>query len=169
MSGLFVTTTKIFLWKHYRYHWMNKRVVIYNFLLPILPSVLLMLILRFTKVNAKNKCSFIETHYYFEFMILLQNMSSINLVLLPIVAEKISGLKEILRIASPHSYMNELLFYCIQVLFGFLIYVIILIVAWCLDVTRHYEMMYMAILVFLYLMANVAFIFLISVFFDSGK
>lgn len=162
-------TLEIFLWKHYKYHRFNWRVKLVNIALPIFMGITLLVILNETFKGRLKKCEHVSAHGYIIFVGYLHSLTCINVVLLPIVREKMSGIKEFLRISCRHSYWNLVTFYVLQVLVSFFIFGAVFATSWFMSMSKHYDMKYMVLLVALYVCSNVAFWFAISVCFNTGN
>lgn len=93
----------------------------------------------------------------------------VNMVLVPMVEEKESGIKEILRIASSYSYLNMLSFFIIELLISMFIIGAVLTIFYSYGFTRHFHMLLMVILGLLFAISLLAYTFMVSVLFNSGK
>lgn len=91
------------------------------------------------------------------------------MILVPMVEEKGCGVKEFLRIASAQSYLNNVTFFFTNLFIGCIIFGLTLIVAACYQLLAHVVTIWLIILLFLYLTSAIAFTFLLTVAFDSGK
>lgn len=91
------------------------------------------------------------------------------MILVPMVEEKGCGVKEFLRIASAQSYLNNVTFYFTNLLIGSIIFGMTLVIAACYQLLGHIAGIWLVILLFLYLTSAIAFTFLLSVAFDSGR
>lgn len=91
------------------------------------------------------------------------------MILVPMVEEKGCGVKEFLRIASTQSYLNNMTFYFTNLLIGCIIFGSILIIAAFYQLLGHVVGIWLVILIFLYLTSAIAYTFLLTVAFDSGK
>lgn len=85
------------------------------------------------------------------------------------VEEKGCGVKEFLRIASTQSYLNNVTFFFTNLLIGCIIFGATFVIAACYQLLGHVVGFWLIILLFLYLTSAIAFTFLLSVAFDSGK
>lgn len=161
---MFFTSLCAFFWKHLKhgaFFW-KSRLIIFAVTagFPVLVVVLF---------NKSNDSQFHPVEGYMVLANILQAMSSIILILLPIIEENRSGFKEFLRIASSYSYLNLVTFSVVQLGFHFSIYSVVLSVAWFASMTKHFHIIYMLILVLLYVISNIAFMFLISALFKRGN
>lgn len=91
------------------------------------------------------------------------------MILVPMVEEKGCGVKEFLRIASAQSYLNNMTFFFTNLLIGCIIFGTTLILAACYQLLAHIATFWIVVLLFLYLASAIAFTFLLSVAFDSGR
>lgn len=166
---MFSRTLAIFIWKHYKYHRYNWRVKLINMSMPILTGLVLLIILHTHTKPHLHSCENIPVEDYMFYVANLHSVSCINVVLLPIVQEKTSGVKEFLRISCRHSSWNLATFFVLQVLLSLSIFGVVLGTVWNLSMSKHYDMQFMVYLVVLYVVSNIAFWFAMSVLFNTGK
>lgn len=159
----------ILLWAQYKYHLYYWRVKLLHISLPIFAGIMNIFVQHQYYRKHLKECERITAGRYFFVAEILQTITILNLVLLPIVQQRTSGIKEILSISSRHSNWNLIIFFVLQVLINFGIFGLIFLVAWSLSISEHFEMKYLALLVFLYTVANISFTFAISVMFKTGE
>lgn len=163
---MFAKVVSTFVWKQYRFYIFYRKSRFICFLLCVgLPLIYLFID---PKKGDNKEVPLTPVGFCLMLAYVFQTLASISLVLLPVIEEKTSGVKEFLRIASPYSYLNLVLFFVTQVLFGFFMNCIILLVANSKSMTKHFEMLYMLILMCLFNTATVAFYFVISVVCNNG-
>lgn len=103
-------------------------------------------------------------------MVIIYSFTALlNMILVPMVEEKGCGVKEFLRIASAQSYLNNVTFFFTNLFIGCIIFGLTLIVAACYQLLAHVVTIWLVVLLFLYLTSAIAFTFLLTVAFDSGK
>lgn len=158
----------IFLWKQFKYHRYNWKVKLFNIVLPIFAGFAIVIILYQTEIKHLKECEYISFNWYIPVVLFLQSIACINLVMLPIVEEKSSGVKEFLSISCRHSHWNLITFFVLQVMIHFSIFGVVFLLAWNLSMNDHFDMVYMLLLIFLYIVANVLFTFALSVMFNTG-
>lgn len=159
----------IFLWKHYKYHRHYWKVKFINIALPIFAGMVMVYIQHRKHMKSTNVCDYISAADYFFMVNFLQSITSLNLVLLPIVQEKSSGLKEFMSISCRYRRWNLITFFVLQVLINFSMFGVVLLLAWSVSLSGQLEMIQMTLLVFLYILSNIAFTFAISVMFNTGE
>lgn len=138
----------------------------------IIFSIFLILQLEFKKfpLNARERNKFIGIKQTGIFVVIIYSFTALlNMILVPMVEEKGCGVKEFLRIASAQSYLNNVTFFFTNLFIGCIIFGLTLIVAACYQLLAHVVTIWLVILVFLYLTSAIAFTFLLTVAFDSGK
>lgn len=126
-----------------------------------------------TKYELKQMPSDIMNYYQFAHfwiaMVVGYAISLINIVLMPVVEEKESGIKEILRIASSYSFLNIFTLVLIKLLVSLIVFGVTLFVWSVLGLSVHFSYLLTAILIVLFLVSIMAYTLFISVFFHSGK
>lgn len=121
-------------------------------------------------LNARERLQFIGIKQTGIFVVIIYSFTALlNMILVPMVEEKACGVKEFLRIASAQSYLNNVTFFFTNLLIGCIIFGATLIIAACYQLLGHVAAIWLIILLFLYLTSAIAFTFLLSVAFDSGK
>lgn len=90
-----------------------------------------------------------------------------SMVLLPMVEEKENDIKEFLRIASTYSYLNNFTFFSLNVLIGCIIFGVSLTIADAYGFLIHIGCLWIAILIFLYIISSISYAYLMSVLFDT--
>lgn len=121
-------------------------------------------------LNAREHRQFIGIKQTGIFVVIIYSFTALlNMILVPMVEEKGCGVKEFLRIASSQSYLNNMTFFFTNLVIGCVIFGATLIVAACYQLLGHIVSFWLVILLFLYLTSAIAFTFLLSVAFDSGK
>lgn len=136
---------------------------------PVFAGIALVVIMHQEHRKSLGQCERLSVSKYMNFVGILQSVASINLVLLPIIEEKASGVKEFLRISCRHSNWNLVTFYVLEVLLNFGIFMAVLSLAWSLSMSKHFDMICMVLLMMLYVLSNIAFMFMLSVMFNDGK
>lgn len=160
---------KSLMWKQYKYHINYWRVKLINIGLPIFAGIVVVYIKHREQKKHSGPCKHVSASEYFDLVEFLQSITTLNLVLLPIVQEKSSGMKEFLGISCRHSNWNLVTFFVLQVAINIAIFAVVLLWAWFLSISEHFEMKYLTLLVVLYNVANIAFMFALSVMFNKGK
>lgn len=121
-------------------------------------------------LNARERKQFIGIKQTGIFVVIIYSFTALlNMILVPMVEEKGCGVKEFLRIASSQSYLNNMTFFFTNLLIGSIIFGMTVIIAACYQLLGHVVGLWLVILLFLYLTSAIAFTFLLSVAFDSGK
>lgn len=121
-------------------------------------------------LNARERGHFIGIKQTGIFVVIIYSFTALlNMILVPMVEEKGCGVKEFLRIASADSYLNNMTFFFTNLLIGCIIFGATLIIAACYQLIGHVVGIWLVILLFLYLTSAIAFTFLLTVAFDSGK
>lgn len=121
-------------------------------------------------LNARERREFIGIKQTEIFVVIIYSFTALlNMILVPMVEEKGCGVKEFLRIASAQSYLNNVTFFFTNLLIGCIIFGVTFIVALCYQLLAHISAIWLILLLFLYLMSAIAFTFMLSVAFDSGK
>lgn len=121
-------------------------------------------------LNGRERKQFIGIKQTGIFVVIIYSFTALlNMILVPMVEEKGCGVKEFLRIASAQSYLNNVTFFFTNLLIGCIIFGATLVVALCYQILGHVSCIWLVILLFLYLTSAIAFTFLLTVAFDSGK
>lgn len=164
---MFFPAISIFMWKHLKYHLFHWRlkclIVVLTIGMPILS-----LIVNEQKHFAE-ECYRTDAMLYMLPANAMQTVSMINMILLPMIEENSTGVAEFLRIASKYSSFNVMTFFGIQLVVSVSMYGVVLLTAWLMKVTDHYDMSCMVVLVVLYATSSVAFSLLLSVVFKKGN
>lgn len=160
---------RIFLWKQYKYHRHNWRVLLVNIALALFVGIVLVVVYTNDNKPTLIQCEPMHSIAYFWFVEILVSLVCLNVLLLPIVHEKQSGVKEFMRMSCRYSYWNLVTLYVLQVVINLFIFGVVLGTASALSINSHYDMKYMVILVILYVNSNVAFCFALSALFNTGK
>lgn len=121
-------------------------------------------------LNARERRNFIGIKQTEIFVVIIYSFTALlNMILVPMVEEKGCGVKEFLRIASAQSYLNNVTFFFTNLVIGVTIFGVSFIVAMCYQLIAHISGIWLFLLLLFYLMSAIAFTFLLSVAFDSGK
>lgn len=90
-----------------------------------------------------------------------------SMVLVPMVEEKESGIKEFLRIASSYCYLNNFVFFTFNVIVGSIIFGGSMLIANAYGFLQHIQIVWLVLLLLLYIMSAIVYAYLMSVLFDS--
>lgn len=91
----------------------------------------------------------------------------VNMVLVPMVEEKETGIREFLRIATTYYQLNLFTLYVVNVAFGVVIFVSIVAFASLYGMTTHFSILCAFCLILLYVASSVAYAFFVSVLFNT--
>lgn len=156
----------IFMWKHLKYHLYHWRAKLITIILTT--SIPIVIIFNLQKQAVMNGCLRADALPYMLVMCTLQMVSLMNLVLLPMIDETTTGIVEFLRIASKYSSLNVITFAGVQVLLSLVLFGLVLVVAVLRNLTGHFEMSCMLVLIVLHVLSSVALSMLMSVVFKEG-
>lgn len=101
------------------------------------------------------------------FFIIFSSLTCIALIFTRMVEEKACGFREQLKNATPYSYLNNIALFIVN--FGqiFLFFFICLTIAYFKGIWLNINFLYPVLLMFTYIIAIIAFTFLVSAFFES--
>lgn len=98
---------------------------------------------------------------------LMYMLTLVNMVLVPMVEEKETGIREFLRIATTYYQLNLFTLYVVNVAFGVVIFVSIVAFASLYGMTTHFTILCAFCLILLYVASSVAYAFFVSVLFNT--
>ncbi|KAJ6637353.1 Phospholipid-transporting ATPase ABCA3 [Pseudolycoriella hygida] len=102
------------------------------------------------------------------FMLLVcTSFELIVMVLIPLVEEKESGVKEFLRIATSYSYLNGIALFLLAILIAMILWIIVYVFAKYHGFLGHVDVLSLFVLTVCYLLSAVSFSFMVSVMFPS--
>lgn len=119
--------------------------------------------------NVRVSMPFMGVFFTFVLLLCLYMFTVVTMVLVPMVDEKQSGVKEFLRIASTYSYLNNIWHFVLNVAIGLFIFGVSLAIAASYGLTAHIATDCLIVLVVLFVISFVSFTFMVSVIFKSGR
>lgn len=159
------TTFSIFIWMLYKYRTYHWAQLLQLICLPILISILYVYDMASIMLQARNSSFFTVLSILF----VMESAFILSLLMPAMVEDKESGMREYIRIASPHNYLIDFSRFVANLFISlFMIVILFVILENRLEFAKHISVGCMIILILLFALSGVALMFMISSVFTSA-